>query len=138
VHGIAARLRGVRVTCGDWLRVTGPSVRIPTSLPNGAVCGVFLDPPYVEGEAGYAIDSGTVAADVTAWAIAHGNDPRLRIAVCGYDEHTALAAHGWTPHAWKANGGFGSQGDGMGRANRHREVVWFSPHCLGAAQPSLL
>jgi hypothetical protein len=135
---LATRMRRVRVACGDWSRVTGPSVRIPTSLPNGAVCGVLLDPPYVEGDAGYAIDSGNVAHDVTAWAIEHGRDPRMRIAVCGYDEHDELAAHGWTPHAWSAKGGYGEQGDGAARTNKHREVVWFSPHCLGAAQPSLL
>jgi len=138
VHGIAARVRGVRVACGDWSRVAGPSVRIPGSLPDGSVCGVFLDPPYVDGAAGYAVDTGAVTHDVTAWAIEHGNDPRLRIAVCGYDEHGALEAQGWSAHRWKTKGGFGSQGDGMGRDNQHREVVWFSPHCLGAAQPSLL
>ena len=33
-------------------------------------------------------------------------------------------------HGWKAKGGYGSQGDGAGRANAARETVWFSPHCL--------
>jgi len=138
VHGIAERMRGVRVACGEWSRVTGPSVLLPRPLSNGSTCGVFLDPPYVDGDARYVFNSGTVAHDVAAWAIEHGNDPRLRIAVCGYDEHDTLAAHGWTSRAWRASGGFGLQGSGSARDNRHREVVWFSPHCLGAAQPSLL
>lgn len=36
----------------------------------------------------------------------------------------------WTIHRWKTSGGYGSQGDGTGRANASRECIWFSPHCL--------
>ncbi len=36
----------------------------------------------------------------------------------------------WNRATWKANGGYGSQGNGRGRANAGREVVWFSPACI--------
>ena len=35
--------------------------------------------------------------------------------------------------AWKAKGGYGSQGDGEttnGRTNSGRERIWYSPHCV--------
>jgi len=84
----------------------------------------------------YAIDSTQVAHQVREWAIAHGDDPRLRIALCGYDgEHDMPDT--WPALRWKACGGYGSQGEKTGRTNRHRETVWFSPHCLGKRQPDL-
>jgi hypothetical protein len=44
--------------------------------------------------------------------------------------HDREAPDGWTALNWKANGGYGSQGDDKGRANASRETLWFSPHCL--------
>ncbi len=131
LRALAARLERVRVCCGDWSRVTGPSVTWKHGLS-----AIFLDPPY-SAEAGrqsrlYSTDSGTVAHDVRRWCVENGDNPLLRIALCGYrDEgHEELESHGWHAHAWKANGGYGSQGNGRGRANKHREVIYFSPHCL--------
>jgi hypothetical protein len=133
--GLAARLRHVRVCCGDWSRVCGPT---PT-LYNGRTA-IFLDPPYADDadRAGdlYAVDSGTVAAEVRAWAVAAGDDPRLRIALCSYGEAPLLP--GWERVGWKANGGYGNQGEGRGQANAAREVVDFSPHCLPPLQARLL
>jgi DNA adenine methylase len=123
---LADRLRRVRVCCGDWSRVGGES---PTA--NLGTTGVFLDPPYTLAERTdglYAVD-GDMAADVRRWAIERGDDPRYRIVLCGYEGEHAMPA-GWWSHAWKAHGGYGSQGDGLGRANADREVLWFSPHCL--------
>jgi hypothetical protein len=131
---LADRLRGVRVCCGDWSRVLGPS---PTSRLG--VTGILLDPPYLTDDDSrqadlYGCDSGSVANDVRAWAIEHGDDPLLRIALCGYEgEHTMPDT--WDCVAWKAAGGYGSQGDERGRANANRERVWFSPACLAATQP---
>lgn len=125
---LAERLRRTRVCCGDWSRVLGPSV----TFKHG-ITGVFLDPPYAD-TAGrqsdlYATDSETVAHQVLEWAIANGDNPLLRIALCGYEgEHTLPDS--WEFLAWKARGGYGSQGDGAGRANSNRERIWFSPHCL--------
>ena len=36
----------------------------------------------------------------------------------------------WACFRWRAHGGFGNQGNGRGRANRDRECIWFSPHCV--------
>ena len=53
----------------------------------------------------------------------------MRIALAGYaGEHDMPP--GWTAWAWKAQGGYGSQGDGQGRDNAQRETIWFSPACI--------
>jgi hypothetical protein len=128
---LAARLRRVRVCSGDWARITGPSV---TDNSHG-LTGVFLDPPYADtagrADSLYREDSLSVAHDVSEWAIANGDRETMRIALCGYEgEHTMPAS--WRVHEWKAMGGYASQGSGAtaGKANAHRERIWFSPHCL--------
>ena len=137
---LADRLRYVRVCCGDWSRIMGKAVRTAATP-----CAILLDPPYSAeaGRAGniYATEDLSVAHDVRKWCIDHGDDPNLRIALCGYEGegHDALVAdHGWTVEAWKASGGYGRiHGDKAGRSltNRHRERVWFSPHCLRPDDP---
>jgi DNA adenine methylase len=132
---LAARLERVRVACGSWDRVLGESV----TWRHGAT-GVLLDPPYDEAEhtVDYAAGTGSVAAEVRAWALENGGNPMLRVALCGYaGEHDELAAAGWSSVAWKARGGYGSQSDGRGRLNANRERIWFSPHCLAPSQPTL-
>lgn len=127
---LADRLRRVRVCCGDWLRVCGPSPTI-----HQGTTAVFLDPPYAT-ETGrdmglYRKDSGDVAHAVREWAIEHGDDPRFRIALCGYEgEH--VMPKSWECMAWKARGGYGSQSTRHDNPNARRERVWFSPHCLSA------
>jgi site-specific DNA-adenine methylase len=127
---LAARLQNVRVCCGDWSRVCGPTPTVKQGLT-----GVFLDPPYsaeAERDMGiYSHDSGDVAHAAREWAIKNGDDPRLRIAFCGYEgEHEFPAS--WIAHRWHAGGGYASQGNGAtkGKGNKKRECVWFSPHCL--------
>jgi hypothetical protein len=130
-RAISARLdpRRVRITCGDWSRVVTPAVTISHGLT-----GVLLDPPY-GARAGrtkklYARDSLAVADDARRWAIEHGDDPRYRIVLCGYEgEHEMPES--WRAHAWKANGGYGNQD--RENANASRERIWFSPHCLGGS-----
>lgn len=122
------RLCRVRVACGDWSRVLGPSV-----TEKLGTTAILLDPPYDnEGRAEtYTHDDGSVGTDVRRWCAENGNNPALRIALCGYSgEHDALEALGWGRFEWRARGGYGSQGQGRGRANANREVIWFSPHCL--------
>jgi DNA adenine methylase len=130
---LSDRLRRVRVCCGDWTRCLGESVTI-----KHGVTAVLLDPPYGDDEhdVRYSAHS-SIAADVAAWAIEHGNDPMYRIALCGYDGEHAMPDD-WHTVAWKARGGYGSQSDGRGRANAKRERIWFSPHCLGAHETSPL
>jgi hypothetical protein len=125
---LSARLANTRVACGDWTRVCGPSVLQSA----GGVCGVFLDPPYsLEMRTAVYAEESDCAADVLAWCKARTNDPDLRIVLAGYDgEHNALEAMGWRVKAWKAHGGYGSQGDTTGRANAAKERLWFSPQCV--------
>ena len=129
-HALAARLRNVRVTNGDWTRVVTESVTTRHGLT-----GVFLDPPYGDEIAQtrvYATDSGTVSDCVRAWCVDNGGDRLLRIALCGYEGegHDILLNHGWTVHAWRTSGGYGGGRGGTGDANRHRERIYFSPHCV--------
>jgi DNA adenine methylase len=121
---LAARLRGVRVACGDWARVLGDSV----TWRHGTT-GVFLDPPYDDGEVAYSAGGTGVSAAVRAWAIEHGEDVRLRVALCGYEgEHEMPAT--WRAVAWKAHGGYGSQRADGTNDNAKRERIWLSPGCL--------
>jgi hypothetical protein len=127
---LADRLRDVRVACGDWSRVCGPSIlRV-----GGGVCGIFLDPPYAADERAevYATETDC-ARQVADWCAANGNRPDLRIVLAGYDgEHNRLEELGWRVHVWKANGGYGNTSDGRGRKNTSRERLWLSPHCFGS------
>jgi hypothetical protein len=134
---LADRLRNVRVCCGDWTRVMGPTV----TFKHG-VTGIILDPPY-SAEAGrnntiYTEEDTSVAHDVRAWCIENGGNPLLRIALCGYEgEHDELESLGWAVHAWKSHGGYGLQSFGKNGSNRgsgeytnkFRERVWFSRAC---------
>lgn len=130
---LADRLRRVRVCCGDWSRITGPAVT--TCIGTTAV---FLDPPYCQKERDatiYSVESD-VSSSVREWAIANGDNPQLRIALCGYEgEH--IMPDNWECVAWKANGGYGANGSGRGKSNSHRERIWFSPHCVKPAQIGL-
>jgi len=126
------RLRTVRVCCGDWHRVCG-SRSVTTRI---GLTGVVLDPPYaakVDGKKNrdmsiYAEDCGDVAGEVRKWCIEHGDDPQMRIALCGLDgEHNELERRGWSVVAWKGGGGYGNRN--KENKNRERERIWFSPHC---------
>lgn len=125
--GLADRLRDVRVCCGDWSRVCGPTPTIKMGLT-----AVFLDPPYADTAKRtadlYSKDSLSVAHKVREWAIKWGDHPDMRIALCGYEGEHAMPGS-WECVAWKAKGGYGSQGDGD-NANAARERIWFSPNCL--------
>lgn len=131
---LADRLRKVRICAGDWTRVLGESVTV-----KHGITAVLLDPPYAadEHDVTYSAGKGDVAADVRAWAIEQGQNPQLRIALCGYDTGESWP-DGWVTVEWKARGGYGSQADGRGRSNAHRERIWFSPHCLNPASTTPL
>jgi hypothetical protein len=129
LRAFADRLRGVRVCCGDWSRVCGPSVTF-----RHGITGLFLDPPYAD-TAGrtdglYAVDCQNVAHDVREWAIEQGKNKLMRIVLKGYDgEH--VMPEDWRVIEWQAAGGYGLQGDeeSQGRVNRKRERLWLSPAC---------
>lgn len=125
MQNLCDRMRRVRVCCGEWHRVLGPSPTVHVGTT-----AVFLDPPYGvdDRDKVYNHDSKTLAADVETWCVEHGEDNRLRIALCGYEgEHNALEDLGWECVPWKAAGGYAR---GKAKENAYRERIWFSPHCL--------
>jgi len=121
-------LRRVRVCCGDWKRVLGPSPTTKIGLT-----GVFLDPPYSVDERAdiYNEESRVISHDVRDWALQNAHDPQLRIALCGYEGEHDMPSD-WETVYWKANGGFANQKSegSQGKRNAHRERIWFSPACL--------
>jgi hypothetical protein len=132
---LSERLARVRVCSGSWDRVCGPSVTFKHGLT-----AVFLDPPYSDTSGRqddlYREDSLSVAHAVREWAIENGENPLMRIALCGYEgEHDMPDT--WKIEAWSAGSGFGGQANER-TDNGHRERVWYSPACLSAKQGSLL
>lgn len=122
---VASRFRHARVACGDWSRVVSRT-QISTLVP----VGILLDPPYGEGRAiTYEKDSTSVITDVAKWAVEHGDDPNLRIALCGYEGNIVMP-DSWECYAWKPDHGKARVGKAL--ENRSKERIWFSPHCLRA------
>lgn len=127
------RLRRVRVACGDWTRVVSNSVLYSpiAERTQKNITGVFLDPPYQDGKIEYADGKG-ISRVVRDWAIEHGDNPKIRIVLCGYEGEHKM------PESWRVisrveKGGYGNQ---SGNKNRTRERLWLSPHCLPAeSQP---
>jgi DNA adenine methylase len=120
------RLRDVRVTCGDWARVCKDSVTTRHGLT-----AVFLDPPYAKGTMDYSAGGMGlgIAEDVRAWCVANGDDPKLRIVLCGHaGEHDALLAHGWHLRTWTARKGYAMTDEAV--ENSGSETLWCSPHCV--------
>ncbi len=131
---LSQRLHNVRVCCGDWKRVTGPSVTFKHGMT-----GIFLDPPYSHDERDkvYSVDDN-IAIEVKEWAIDNSSNKLLRIAFCGYDGEHEMPSN-WKKVFWKTNGGFSNQSDeSRAKKNKYRETIWFSPHCLDTNQMSLL
>lgn len=141
------RLRNVRVACGDWRRVCDSDAK---TLSNSSTCGVFLDPPYSKTtDDGRKNRDGDIyindrdqdvcalVRDVREWCEKWGANPRMKIALCGYEGegHEALERIGWEVVAWEAHGGYANarKTKGDGENNRHRERIWFSPGCAKEA-----
>ena len=125
-YKLHTRLRNVRVTCGDWGRVVKDSVTTRHGLT-----GVFLDPPYTKGAMDYA--AGGVGTDlpmqVQAWCAANGDNPLLRIVLCGHaGEHDGLLSKGWHTRTWTARKGYALSDEAV--ANSAGETLWCSPHCV--------
>lgn len=137
-RSLSARLRGVRVCCGDWGRV---ATEAATTQHQG-VTAVFLDPPYSaeakRDNALYSVEDLAVAHSVREWCLERGDDPKLRAALCGYEgEHDALEAAGWSAFAWETADGMARGRDAGGLANARRERIWFSPACLNSDRMAL-
>ena len=135
---LSERLRRVRILHGDWSRAVQSGV-----LRYGSRCAIYLDPPYLVSakrtEGLYSTDCATVADDVRAWCIENGENPRLRIALAGYEgEHEMPDS--WECVAWSPHGhGYASRAStSQAKENVKRERVWFSPHCLRPDDPGNL
>jgi hypothetical protein len=131
MQALADRLRWVRVCCGDFERVLGPSVT--TKIGTTAI---LFDPPYKPGAGRdpslYAEEDLAASARARDWAVKHGDDPNLRIALCGYEgEHEMPAS--WQCVPWKAAGGYAASAGNTENANRER--IWFSPYCNRVESP---
>ena len=126
---LAQRLLRVRLACGDWSRVVSSAILLSCN-PDFPPTAVFLDPPYERGT-GYGAESAGVSADVSEWCRENGDNPRLRIALCGHVGDHDLP--GWDTVVWKRRPG----GRNAKSTSSNPECVWFSPHCVGARQGSL-
>ena len=125
MHALAERLQHVRVCCGNWSRVLGT-----TPSKNLGLTAIVLDPPYSADRTAnvYAVDDMHVAKAVRKWAIKHGDDPQLRIVLCGYDQEHAMPT-AWKRVGWVASGGY-SRSKTTENMNKFKETLWFSPHCV--------
>lgn len=126
---LQTRLLKVRISSGDWGRVLTTTPLKKAGTPTA----IFLDPPYLAGgwDPGAYQEGKCVFSDVREWAIKHGEDPDLRISLCGYDN--VKMPPNWETFSWTTGGGLGKldkTGKGRGKVNRGRETIWFSPHCL--------
>ena len=114
---LASRLRSVAIQHRDWKKALTDKV-IYYDTPTG----ILLDPPYGystgRAEGLYAKDDGKVAVAVRKWAIEHGNDSKLRIALCGWEGEHKMPKD-WAVYHWKAPSSKGGA----------KEVIWFSPTC---------
>ena len=120
---LATRLRGVRICCGEWHRVLGRSTLGIDTAHGMTPCAILLDPPYAHDRREkrlYREDDASLSSLVRAWAIEHGANPSLRIALCGQEgEHEMPSA--WREVAWRSN---------SSAKSRFEERIWLSPHCL--------
>ena len=125
---LSERLRGVRVCCGDWKRVCTETPTVKLGLT-----AIFFDPPYAakDRDSVYGEEEDfQVAHAVRDYCIEHGDNKLLRICIAGYEEHNELADHGWDAVPWKTGSGYASK-NSRGNDNAKREVLWFSPNCVG-------
>ncbi len=130
LRAAAERLVHTTLVCGEWER----TVQSDKVLFNGSsTVGIFFDPPYGADRTQhiYHNDNPDTADKVREWCLDHGHDPRLRIVLAGYEEeHQELESHGWRTLRWTAMGGHGNRRSTGDNANRYRETIWASPHCL--------
>jgi hypothetical protein len=126
---LQARLKRVRVCCGDWKRIMTPSVLDKNKgLSPKDITAIFLDPPYsLDNRDKVYVHDQDVYREVAQWALDNGDNPRLRIAMCGYQGDAQFPA--WQEYQWTGSG-MGNMSDKRGKNNQSRECIWFSPNCL--------
>jgi DNA adenine methylase len=97
-----------------------------------------LDPPYSHSERTkdlYSVEAD-IAPTVQAWCLANGDNPLLRIVLCGYEGEYTLPV--WRQVPWKGTTGYNGQNHDRDNHNQDRERLWCSPACLdGTGQLTL-
>lgn len=127
-HALQERLLGVTFLCGDWTRAVTPAM-LGLHVAN-VVSAVVLDPPYDGGCDGvYADGDKSVWHAAQRWALEHGDDPRLRICLCGYEGVGAPMPPEWEVYRWDTGGAYQAGAEGAGRENGRKEAIWFSKYC---------
>lgn len=121
---LSDRLRFTKIICGDWSRCLTKAATY-----GQGITAVLLDPPYdTDGHDDvYGEMSRGVSGKVRKWALENGDNPLLRIALCGYEGEHEMPPE-WACVAWKASGGYAGAAGKM--ENSKRERIWFSPACL--------
>jgi site-specific DNA-adenine methylase len=125
------RTRRVRICCADWKKILTPSITYGSKgIGKNDITGVFLDPPYDSKNRDKVYkEEENIYQEVCNWAIENGDNPKMRIVVCGY-AGTYSFPDSWTEFSWQANGGMANLGDDRGKENATKERIYFSPHCL--------
>ncbi len=125
------RTRRTRMCCGDWSKLVSPAVTYGNKgLGAKEITAVFLDPPYdYKGRDKVYKEETNVWQDTYQWAMDNGDNPKLRIALCGYEGDYDVPSS-WQTYSWKTNGGMANLGDTRGKDNAAKERIFFSPHCL--------
>ncbi len=124
------RLRRVRIACGDWSRVLTPSITYASKgLGNKDITGIFLDPPYsIKDRDKVYKNDNDVYKEVCDWALSNGDNPRMRVVLCGYDGDYEFP-ESWTKYNWISTG-MVALGNNRGKDNASKECIYFSPYCL--------
>jgi hypothetical protein len=137
IQALSARLRRVRVCCGDWARVVTDGAMAYADDPPGKI-GVFLDPPYSfdvgRNETLYNHEMPSTAA-IRNWCVQYQD--RARIVLCGLGGEYDLA--GWLCEPGQSGSGasYGTRRQaeaGELMVNQRRERIWISPLCVPDVQ----
>ena len=125
MRALSTRLTNTRITCGDWRRVTKPSVTRATA-GTGGITAILLDPPYSTSGDLYAHGDNEIAHTVGDWCASETTDG-MRVIISGYNnDHDQLLGHGWT----KIEGRATSAGYNKDGKSGRRERLWCSPECV--------
>lgn len=78
----------------------------------------------------YAQGVKNIADQAREWAIENGENSKLKIAYCGYeDQHDNKFPKGWKKYPWKEARGRRNQRKG-GQTKILVDTIWFSKYCL--------
>jgi len=126
LQAISQRLSRVRILFGDWSDCVDSSICESNASANSltGVTAVILDPPYhsaLRMDDLYGSDNRDSSVQSMTWAIANGENERLRIIYCGLDDLEQEFPPNWTRYRWASNGRSRNVG---------REMIFASPHCL--------